>query len=342
MIVHKTRLARLGYGVLLLALLGATALYIVRSHERDFALTITVDTVGPIRHSAEVLLNGFFIGSVRSIRPLDDTYEQFEIVLGLTPAIDLAADSFIRLASGSPFENAKLELVPGTAEDRLTDGQAVRFEPAAPGLLDQLSALGPMADQVLAKVTAVLDGVERTLGDVRGLAADLRPTIRTVATTLDQIRGLVGRAAATNGDPAPPPGTVAALLGSADGVVAQLTGLVARLDAALAALDLGGRGDALLGGAEQVMASATRLAATAETAGGEATGAIRAATELITTSQGRAVALSDRAERVLATLGTDLPNLLAGLAQLAYTLDRFMVDLRQTPNAILFGRSDGN
>lgn len=322
MIVEKTRLRRLGYGVLILLLLITTGLYITRVREEDMILLTYVDSVEAIKPGAEILIAGFQIGNVQSVRPVNNRLDSFEIVLGIAFPVDIPVDSQARTSQGSPFENAKIEIVPGEKiTELMQSGDTIGFDEGGPGLLDQVASLGP-------KVEAVLDQASQTLTTADAL---MTHTDGTIARVHDLI-----------GDPnaEPPSGSrsVTALLGDLRASLALTEEILSGLRRDLDAIDAGGtitsltdQMGGLLTSLQDTVGTVQALATTLEATAGEANG-------MVAENRAQLTRIGDRVATLLTTLAADLPPLLAHMKNLSFNLNRFAAELRRDPNAVLFGR----
>jgi len=322
MIVEKTRLRRLGYGVLILLLLIATGLYATRVREEDMILVTVVKSVDAIKPGAEILIAGYQVGNIRSVRPLNNRLDSFEIVLGISFPAEIPSDSVAQTSQGSPFENAKIEIVLGEKTDDLMEtGETITFDAGGPGLLDQVSELAPKVDAVLDQVSTVLKTADGLMTRTDG--------------TIARVHDLIGD---PNAPPDPDARSVTAVLGDVRRSLSMTEALLADLRTDLDAIDAGGTVTRLTGQVGDVLTSlqetarkAERLATTLEATAGEANG-------LVAENRAQLNQISERVARLLTTLAADLPPLLAHMKSLSFNLNRFAVELRRDPNAVLFGR----
>ena len=285
---------RLGMAVMLMLMLLLTVAVSVRLYNSDAPVLHTqLSSVGGLRVGAEVLISGFSIGHVIAIHPADLSVRAFDVTIRLDQAWQVPNDSTVALHQSNPIDVIRLNILPGNSATPFKSGDHIAVAPPAPGLLDMVGSLAP-------RVNAVLDKLN--------LAAE---QAAATAATVNRLLDDPGQPGAGGGKTA----TVSTLLTTTDGTIAALRDELRKtLQSTRTSLDqiqaLGRRGDTLI----------SQLSALAADNAGDLRHMVR---------DGEVV--SHGLARTINPLLDDLRNLTNSLNDLAQ-------QMRDNPNAVIFGR----
>lgn len=175
--------AELQVGLLVLLAAGALVAGVVWLTGTDiggerFRLHALAPDAGRVSSGSRVYLHGVDVGSVQS---LELTEQGAVMSLSVTHRVSLPRDSRATIRSSGFLGSPVVELVPGTADERLAAGDTLSARPT-PGLQTMARQLGDRAETVLDRVARVLS--DTTVRRLDAGAADL-------ATTLGEVRELV-------------------------------------------------------------------------------------------------------------------------------------------------------
>ena len=303
---------RIGVTVVVAALvIGLLAVSTRTWYADPLLLRTRLGSVSGLRVGADVLISGYSVGHVVGVQPLDLSLRGFEVKVRLDQTYQVPDDSVITPYQNNPLDVVRLNILPGRSATLFKSGDLIPVAVQPPGLLDTVAELGPKAGALLDRLSALadkaaaaVDGLDRTLGD------PARPGEATVSAVLAEARGTLaaaGHAAATLDTElraAELPRTVAA-------VGAETTSTLRTARAGL----------------EQLQATAKRTDVL-----------LGQLTALTRDNAGDLRHMAQDGEFVLRSLAGDITSLLDNLRHLTATLNDLAQEMRDNPNAVIFGR----
>ncbi len=307
--INKHR--RLGMVVMLMLMLGLTVAVSVRIYYSDAPVLHTrLPAVGGLRVGAEVLISGFAVGHVVAIHPADLTVRAFDVTIRLDQAWRVPNDSTVALHQSNPIDVIRLNILPGNSTTPFQSGDSIAVAPSAPGLLD-------MAGQLAPRVTTALDKLGDAAAQAAATAAALNSLLGAAPGpgTPDAASGGVPGGVLGGVVPAGPKPTVSALLATTDGAISALREDIRKtLQTTRASLEqiqaLGRHSDALM----------TQLSGLTADNSGDLRRMVR------------------DGEVVSHGLARSINPLLDDLRTLTNTLNDLAQQMRDNPNALIFGR----
>lgn len=150
-----------------------------------YTVATRVESAGGVRRGDPVQMRGVNIGRVRGFEIIPGGVA---IQLELEGDYGVPADSRVVLRSQGLLGGTVAEVIPGTAESDLDDGDLIPGATEA-GPLETAGAVGTRADDVLTRVQALLS--QQTIGAVEGSATELQALLAELqGLASEQRRGL--------------------------------------------------------------------------------------------------------------------------------------------------------
>lgn len=151
-----------------------------------YYVSTVVEDAGGIRKGDPVQLRGVNVGRVRSFEIVPGGVE---VRLELEQEYAIPADSRVVLRSAGLLGGLVADVVPGTSEEPLEDGDVLPSSTGTPGLEDVATELSGQAEDVLARAQALLS--DETVGAVGGSTQRLESLLTELDALATEQRGEV-------------------------------------------------------------------------------------------------------------------------------------------------------
>lgn len=181
----------------MLAVVGALFLLTDPASLRGRYILVTrVDDAGGIRRGDPVLMKGVNIGRIHAFEMAPTG--QVDIQMEIDGQWELPVDSRTRLAGAGLLGGQTMEVLRGTSSTMVESMDTLQGLGAAGGVLESASSVAQRADTVLMRLQETLDNgtvsairgsaadLERTMTDLRALAASQRTQLATLTATLNR------------------------------------------------------------------------------------------------------------------------------------------------------------
>ncbi len=301
------RRRRVGTAVMLVLMLILTAAVSVRFyHAETPVLRTRLASVAGLRPGAEVLISGFAVGRVTSILPMDLSVRAFEITIRLDQNWQVPNDSTIALLQANPIDVMRLNIVPGLSPEAFKSGDRIPATPPPPSLLDSLGHLGPQITAAVEKLSAAADQTVT-------LTAALNRMIGTPATATATTTGQGAGAKVA---------TLNTILAETQTALTTTTGAIAGLQDETA----------------KTLQSARKNLEQLQTIGKRSDGLIAQLSSLTADNSPDLRRMSRDSEFILHGLAQTITPLLDNLQNLTANLNDLAQQMRDNPNAVIFGR----
>ncbi len=297
------RRRRVGAAVMLALMLLLTAAVSMRFYHADTPVLRTrLASVAGLRPGAEVLISGFTVGRVTSIQPMDMSVRAFEISIRLDQKWQVPNDSTIALHQANPIDVMRLNIIPGLSTTPFKSGERIPATPPAPGLLDSLGQLGP---QVSAAVEKLSTAAEQAV---------------TLTATLNRMIGPPALAEGQNASNKT--ATLNTLLAATQSTLAATSGAIASLQ------------EETVKTLQTVRKNLDQLQAM----GKHGDGLITQVSTITAENSADLRRMARDSEFILHGLAQSITPLLDNLQNLTANLNDLAMQMRDNPNAVIFGR----
>lgn len=143
------------------------------------------DQVGGIQPASAVLIYGVKVGSVASVTLNEDPSKGVEVELLVDERYRIPADSKAKIFSDGLMGGKAVEIVYGTSPEIIPDEGHIQTAKS----VDLMEMVGSEMEDLLAKITVIMDNLTTTLEGVNSLLAQNSENITSIVSNVDGITG---------------------------------------------------------------------------------------------------------------------------------------------------------
>ena len=145
------------------------------------------DNVGGIQPASPVMIQGVKVGSVLEVELNEDPTKGVEVTLSVEERYGVPADSKAKIFSDGLMGGKAVEIVYGTSAEMIPNKGTINAEMSQ----DLMEMASSEMENIIAKVTAIMDGMTTTLESVNNLIAANTDNISEIVKNVDGVTGSV-------------------------------------------------------------------------------------------------------------------------------------------------------